>query len=951
MTGNMQLLALVVTLAVGSTAAEPLVPQEPIPLRNESTARERVTPGLPLNQYPSRPRIEAGGWNVHAVHYWAQSNFFNDRMMSASRWEHNWQAYPFELDARGYPINIPAGITPASKIHLTVAGEYQLTWQGDGSSVVLNAPGLTLVGEDLGNAVKVRRYLKTAPSSEELLTRVMIQAGEPKSIRVHTPGTGPGSSAFTESLLQRLADNSAALRFMDWVGANSSNPMHAQWATRRRTDYFTQQSPTAYEYMIMLSNEAGKDLWINVPHLADDDYIANLARLILTGMDGDQQVCPPLDSHLKVYLEWSNEVWNSQFPQHTWAVARARERLGLADGTALPNYDEVWRLIGEQHARSFRIFREVFGAAAGDRLVCVLGTQIGGQLVNQHMAGIAALAAADPAQAAFYQPDAVAIGAYFGHSLTNWLANQHADPDNEWNWDTPSAAFFDAAFVRLRDYEILQVFDEHLRLSAQRIGAHGLPMTAYEGGQHVVGIAGQQGIANLTRFLTTMNRDPRMGEMIRLGMDLWERHNGGLFMVWQDAGPYGSFGSWGLREFWWQSLAQAPKAAAFDEWLNRQQHSRITTFALAVGSLGNPYQQQITAKLLDGPVTFALHSGRLPSGLQLNADGVLLGLARDYGTFPLQIRIDDAYGLVDVRSLTLQIHAQPPTVRLPVIADVYRLDNSIINNLYEVRTDASRRTAYLQWDLSGYAGQTIRRAVLNLQFKDGSATGQTATVFAASGDGALAWDESVTSRALLPTKAAAIDTLPVDLLAPLWQVDVTAWADALAGQAHATLLIESSGHFGWHSRDLSAARAAYLEIESDPAELVPHTWRNWQQLHFGDVAHPDADPTADPDRDGLTNLVEYALGGDPHAAEGNLYAITRSADGQLVVRLPLNPGLRDLQLRIEGSANLATWDQLLFDSATDLDFFDPEWVAAEQVLPPPTVGQPLFLRIRAIIAE
>jgi outer membrane protein assembly factor BamB/formylglycine-generating enzyme required for sulfatase activity len=909
----------------------------------------RLEPLAPQVTEPEqRPLVEAGGWNLHSVHYWSQSNFFNDRMLSASAWQHNWQAYPFELDAQGYPVNVPDGVTPACKIHLTIPGEYLLTWRGSGTSVVLNAPGLSFVSEDLGGHIKQRRYLKTTPQTEELLTRVMIQSGEAKAIYVHTPGTSQESGVFTESLLQRLADNSSALRFMDWVRANSSTPMHASWSNRRRVDYYTQESPTAYEYMIMLSNEAGKDLWINVPHLADDDYIERLARLILTGMDDGEQVVAPLDSHLKVHLEWSNEVWNSQFPQHAWALEQARARLGLGEGEPMPNYDEVWRIIGEQHARTFRIFREVFAEAAGERLICVLGTQIGGQLVGQHMAGIEAVAAADPENAALYQPDVAAIGAYFGHTLTNWLAEQHLNPDNGFDWDFPSAAFYDVAFERLRDHEILGVFDEQLRISHQRCSLQGLPMTAYEGGQHVVGIAGQQGVANLTRFLTTMNRDPRMGDMLRLGMDLWERHNGGLFMVWQDAGPYGGFGSWGLREFWWQTLEQAPKAAAFHDWLNRQQHSRITTFALDDGSLGNPYQLQLTVALLGGPVSFSLHEGILPSGLELSPSGLLHGLLRDYGTFQLQFRIGDAGGLVDVRDLTLLVHPEPPSVQMPVEADVYRFDSSVIDNQWEVRTDSSRRTAYLKWDLSGYAGQNIRRAVLHLQHKDGSSTGHNATVFAATGEGELPWDETTTSLAALPGKGAAVGSAPVDPSAAIWSLDVTAWANGLTGRSHATLLVESSAHFGWHSRDLSLSRAAYLEIESDPAELLPHTWSNWQRLHFGDPLHPDALPFADPDLDGSPNLLEYALGGDPNVADGGAWPRLQLADGNALMRVPFNPGLRDIRLQIEGSDDLVTWDQLLFDSVTDTLFAAPQWYLLEQPVQLPATGQPLFLRVKVL---
>lgn len=50
-------------------------------------------------------------------------------------------------------------------------------------------------------------------------------------------------------------------------------------------------------YWISKSNK--KDIWINIPHAADDEYVTNLAKLIKD----------KLDPSLKVYVEYSNEVW------------------------------------------------------------------------------------------------------------------------------------------------------------------------------------------------------------------------------------------------------------------------------------------------------------------------------------------------------------------------------------------------------------------------------------------------------------------------------------------------------------------------------------------------------------------------------------------------------------------------------------------------------------------
>ena len=75
-----------------------------------------------------------------------------------------------------------------------------------------------------------------------------------------------------------------------------------------------------WEIQIALANETGKDVYINVPSNASLAYITNLADLFAYGSNGvtpytsvqADPVWPPLDPNLKVYIEFSNELWNSR---------------------------------------------------------------------------------------------------------------------------------------------------------------------------------------------------------------------------------------------------------------------------------------------------------------------------------------------------------------------------------------------------------------------------------------------------------------------------------------------------------------------------------------------------------------------------------------------------------------------------------------------------------------
>lgn len=42
----------------------------------------------------------------------------------------------------------------------------------------------------------------------------------------------------------------------------------------------------SYEYLVQMANLVDEDLWINIPHLATDEFVWNLARLLRFGSDG-----------------------------------------------------------------------------------------------------------------------------------------------------------------------------------------------------------------------------------------------------------------------------------------------------------------------------------------------------------------------------------------------------------------------------------------------------------------------------------------------------------------------------------------------------------------------------------------------------------------------------------------------------------------------------------------
>src|SRR5262249_9564607 len=112
--------------------------------------------------------------------------------------------------------------------------------------------------------------------------------------------------------------------------------------------------------------------WINVPAMASDDYVTQLATLLKD----------TLNPGLHIYLEYSNELWNGIFQQTSWNYNMAQSE--EAANPAVLNYDNCnnsyqwsWRRVVEQLEHDESIFAGVFGKTNINRTVRpVLASQI-----------------------------------------------------------------------------------------------------------------------------------------------------------------------------------------------------------------------------------------------------------------------------------------------------------------------------------------------------------------------------------------------------------------------------------------------------------------------------------------------------------------------------------------------------------------------------------------------
>jgi len=101
------------------------------------------------------------------------------------------------------------------------------------------------------------------------------------------------------------------------------------------------------------------------------------------------------------------------------------------------------------------------------------------------------------------------------------------------------------------------------------VGARGVPLIAYEGGQHLTGLGGVENNAAINALFDSANRDPRMGALYKTYLDAWKVSGAKLFVHWQNCGGYSKWGRWGALEYLEQPRASSPKFNALQTFIEQ----------------------------------------------------------------------------------------------------------------------------------------------------------------------------------------------------------------------------------------------------------------------------------------------------------------------------------------------------------------------------------------------
>ena len=304
------------------------------------------------------------------------------------------------------------------------------------------------------------------------------------------------------------------------------------------------------EVMIALANTLKRDIWVNMPHIASDDYVSQFA----------QQVYADLDPSIKVYLEYSNEVWNNGFAANAYAVSEGR-KLGLDtvpegfEGYRDSDYFARLRFYSQRAVEIFKLWETEFGGS-NSRIVRVLGSFIGDKVLTEQM--LKNIATNDV--------DAVAIAPYF-----------FGCPYRDICIDAPKtlkdAVTVDDIFEVINqsgvvDVKSLEGTIDAVKLQLSITNQYNLNLVSYEGGQHLVtGVFGSKVTdadeqARFRKLFNQANRDPRMKTLYVNFLNAWKDLSDdgtALFTLYTLPQSFYRYGNFGLKEHLNKARSESPK--------------------------------------------------------------------------------------------------------------------------------------------------------------------------------------------------------------------------------------------------------------------------------------------------------------------------------------------------------------------------------------------------------
>jgi len=416
------------------------------------------------------------------------------------------------------------------------AGQYVVLYDGEGSLAFHNdaqlvrcTPGrcvFNVATPTYGGGIDLQITATDPKHTGNYLRNIRLVQAQNESLL--------NSGAVFNPVFVNLMQNFRLLRGMQWLEIDDNGALLTNWAQRPQLGDAGWGGPsgTPIEALIMACNAVGADCWLNIPHMASDDYIRQMATLA-HAMLGSAQ---------KAYVEYSNEVWNTSYPQNAYAKAQ-----GSAKWPSAPsNSDFTLNWYGMRVAQTCDIWKSVWGADAS-RVVCVMGAFSDIPTTAIDALNCSLWTGTGHAPCSAHGIGVVAIGPYFAYvqAQTSWTTAP----------DGGLAQLF--AAINGGDLQTTSGWEAAYR---RALAPYNLPFIAYEGGQTLVSSHTSDPTGAIKKLYIAANRDPRMGAAYTTALNNWRSNGGEVYTVYGDIYKPSEWGEWGALESLWDTLTPLSNA-------------------------------------------------------------------------------------------------------------------------------------------------------------------------------------------------------------------------------------------------------------------------------------------------------------------------------------------------------------------------------------------------------
>lgn len=477
------------------------------------------------------------------------------------------EAY-LQLDADGYPTTLKASASDPRQRFTQVcslilrlgpsnagtgpayrAGQYVILYDGVGTvqvgldgRMVSTSPGRDVfnVAKPTGNGVFV---CITGTDAKNHLRNLRVVKAEEESLLAQ-------GQIYSPHFLD-LLKNFRAIRAMQWLQVINSKSS-GNWADRSHLSDagWGSSNGVPLEAVIDLCNAESADCWVTIPHTATDDYITQMATLV------HQQ----LASDLKVYVEFSNEVWNPGYSEYHYAVSQG---LALWPGNSNAFVaNRNW--YGMKTAQMCDIWAQVWGGDFAPRVHCVLGAQVANTWTARQSLDCPLWSGAPCYK---HHVTDVAVAPYFGwsarHTPGSWASMETPAVLNDIFAEFNAGSSGGLIPLTAAGGVVRQTSDWEAAYEKMLAPYH-LPLIAYEGGQSIDGFPTYSNDSPIVKAYIEANRDPRMAAVYTHALQDWKANGGRLYVLYNDITSAGKYGEWGLLESFMDTVS--PLSSAPPKW-------------------------------------------------------------------------------------------------------------------------------------------------------------------------------------------------------------------------------------------------------------------------------------------------------------------------------------------------------------------------------------------------